>query len=299
MADRQIVCATDLSPASLPAWEEAQLLAGLLGARLVLLHVVAPVSIPVEGYFPPALYGELMDSTRADATREIERLVAGQIDPKLAVTVRVEDGSAASRIADIAGETPTDLIVMGTHGRTGFNRALWGSVADRVVRTAPCPVVTVPARVAVGGGRRLARILYPTDFSPPARAAWSWVATLAQAAGAEVDLIHVTPAPVPDRHLAPDLVDRMAQILQQQGEAEAERFLQRVTFPRDRVHVHIATGIVGEQIVHLARARSAGLIVMGTHGWSGLVRWMLGSVAQHAIQAAPCPVLTVGPKGHG
>jgi hypothetical protein len=76
-----------------------------------------------------------------------------------------------------------------------------------------------------------------------------------------------------------------------------ERFLEHSTLPRDRVHVRLLQGVPGEQIVHRAQKRAADLIVMGTHGWSGVVRWMLGSVAHHVIQAAPCPVLTVSPIG--
>ena len=87
----------------------------------------------------------------------------------------------------------------------------------------------------------------------------------------------------------------MAQSLQEQGRLEVERFLERSSLPRERIHVHLSPGVPGEQIVHQAQERSADLIVMGTHGWSGVVRWMLGSVAHHVIQTAPCSVLTVAP----
>src|SRR4029450_7799911 len=67
----------------------------------------------------------------------------------------------------------------------------------------------------------------------------------------------------------------------------------RSTLPRERIHVRLSPGVPGEQIVHQAQA--ADLIVMGTHGWSGIVRWMLGSVAHYVPQTAPCPVLTIAP----
>ena len=93
----------------------------------------------------------------------------------------------------------------------------------------------------------------------------------------------------------------MAQILQEQGRLEVQRFLERSTLPRERIHVHLSPGVPGEQIVHQAQEQAADLIVMGTHGWSGIVRWMLGSVAQHVVRAASCPVLTIAPAGvmHG
>ena len=308
---RQVLCATDLSQASEPAWDEAQRLARLFGAELVLLHVVPPLPIPLEGYFPPQMYQELVEGASREAQEALEGLLARMADPRVKARARVEEGAAAQRILDVAREESADLVVVGTHGRTGFGRILLGSIADRVVRVAPCPVLTVRPRptAAAPAAPAITRILYATDFSPSARAAWPWVVALAEAASAEVDLLHVTAQPVPDRHLAPDVVGRMAQLLEEHGQTEAERFVQHWeqsrqapgTEPRgltrDRIHVLIGRGVVPEQIVHWAQSRSANVIVMGTHGWSGLLRWMLGSVAHQILQTAPCPVLTVGPEG--
>jgi nucleotide-binding universal stress UspA family protein len=97
----------------------------------------------------------------------------------------------------------------------------------------------------------------------------------------------------------------MAAALEAQGRQAVERFLEeweRIepgSRLRDRIHVLIGHGVVEDQIAHWAQARGADLIVMSTHGWSGLLRWMLGSVAHHMLQAAPCPVLTVGPEAAG
>jgi nucleotide-binding universal stress UspA family protein len=92
----------------------------------------------------------------------------------------------------------------------------------------------------------------------------------------------------------------MAHLLYEQGRDEVERFLEKSTLPRDRVRVHLVQGgAPDERIVHAAKEHAADLIVMGTHGWSGLPRWLLGSVAHHTIQTAPCPVLTVSPVGTG
>jgi nucleotide-binding universal stress UspA family protein len=303
---RQILCASDLSPASEPAWLMAQRLGRLFAADVLLLHVVRPVPIPIEGYFPTEMYQELLTGARRQAEASLAAVVAGVSGPPLKVRTRVAEGSPAARIVDVAGEEAADLVVVGTHGRTGLDRVLVGSVADRVVRTAGCPVLTVralPAGATPSTG--LGRILYATDFSPTARAAWPWVLVLASASGAVVDLLHVAAQPVPDQHLSPELLGRMARLLEEQAQTEAERFLQDVgrtwpgRLPRERVAVLIGHGVIGEQVSHWAQERRADLIVMGTHGWSGLFRWMLGSVAQHVIQSAPCPVLTVAPEGAG
>jgi nucleotide-binding universal stress UspA family protein len=298
---RAILCATDLSPASEAAWDTARLLGRLLGAELTLLHVLPPPAVPLEGYFPPEMYQELLQSASREAQAGLDAWLARE--PGLKARARLVEGPIGQRILDVAREEQADLVTVGSHGRTGLGRALLGSIADRVVRTAPCPVLTVRPTAAGAVPSRIARILFPTDFSPNARAAWPWVTALAGPTGAEVDLLHVTAQPVPDQHLPPALIERMARLLEEQGQAEAERFLQHEErqapgrLPPGRVTVLIGRGVVGEQIAHWARSRGADLIVMGTHGWSGVVRWMLGSVAHHLVQTAPCPVLTVGPAG--
>jgi nucleotide-binding universal stress UspA family protein len=298
---RQILYATDLSAASTAAWDEAQRLARLSQAELVLLHVVPPFAFPPEGYFPASVYQEMVDAAHGEAHETLGRLLERQVDPWLKVRTRIEEGPAATRILDVAGEEKVDLIVMGTHGRSGLPRLVLGSVADRVVRQATCPVLTARVRpeAAPVATAAIRRILYATDFSPTARAAWPWAVALAEASGADVDLLHVTMAAVPDRQMPPEMLGRLAVSLRKHGVDTAERFLAQSTLPRERVHVLIGRGAVAEQIVHWARARSADLIVMGTQGWSGLLRWMLGSVAHQLVQVAPCPVLTIGPTARG
>jgi nucleotide-binding universal stress UspA family protein len=298
---QRILCGTDLSPASEPAWAEAQLLARLLGAEIVLLHVVSPLVIPPgvgpEVYVPPHLYQQLVDDADRDARERLARLCDRRAPSSAKVTTRVEHGMAADRILHVAAEDGADMCVLGTHGRTGLGRVLLGSVADRVVRLARCPVVTVRARpgVPVAMPDRLTRICYATDFSASAHAAWPWVLTLAEAARAEVDLVHVMPEVVAGREVPAALIGQTAEGFRAHGEAQARRLIDAGPLPAARAHPLILAGPPAAAIVRSAETRSADLIVMGTRGWSGLRRWMLGSVALHVIQAAPCAVLTVGP----
>ena len=294
----RIVYATDFSVASEPAWHEAQLLGKLFDAEIVLVHAIEPPPIVLgEAYIPADVYEQFLAATRREAEAGFDRLLESVTGSGLKVRIRQENGPPAQRILHTVDEESADLLIVGTHGRTGFDRLLLGSIADRLVRQARCPVLTARAGLPGRPSQEVRRICYATDFSSTARAAWSWVAMIANAARAEVDLVHVTMEPVPDRHMSAETIGRMAALLIEQGRTEVERFLAQSTVPRDRVHVHLLQGVAGEQIVRRARAHAADLIVMGTHGWSGVVRWMLGSVAQHVIQTAPCPVLTVSPIG--
>jgi nucleotide-binding universal stress UspA family protein len=294
-AIRRILCATDLSPASAAAWEEALALGRVLGSRILLLHVVTPPVLPVEGYLPPAVYDDLVAGATRDALDRLDGLARGAAGPALEVVTRVEVGSPAPRVLEVASREAADLLVVGTHGRTGLSGLLLGSVADRLVRQAACPVLTVRPRPGDAPASAITRLCYATDFSPAAQAAWPWVVALADATGAEVDLVHVTFEPIAGRHEAPEALGPMAQALRGHAQAAAERFLEWSPSPRRGTRIHLAHGDPGEQIVWLAQELRAHLVVMGTHGSSGLVRWMLGSVAHRVIQLSRCPVLTVGP----
>jgi nucleotide-binding universal stress UspA family protein len=130
---------TDFSERSRYALRYAWLLARELGARLIVLHVVPPPPVTIHGemiaFVPP-------EERDLDELRE--RLRAYQADtPAVPVDHFLEEGDPAAVILRVAKTTPCDLIVMGTHGRTGLGRLLMGSVAEEVVRKAPCPVITV------------------------------------------------------------------------------------------------------------------------------------------------------------
>ena len=190
---QRILYATDLSAASEPAWDEARRLGRLLGAEILLLHVVPPPPfLPIEGYVPPQMYEDLLGSARRDAQERFDRLLGSGAGSGLKTRVRLEEGPPARRILEVATQEAADILVVGTHGRTGLERLVLGSVADRMVRQATCPVLT--ARSTPEGARRaeIHRICYATDFSPTARAAWPWVVALAGATGATVDLVHAT-----------------------------------------------------------------------------------------------------------
>jgi nucleotide-binding universal stress UspA family protein len=250
----------------------------------------------------PVLDQCLAEASRRQAQEGVDQLVRRASDPEVTMQSRVEEGSPGSRILGVAGQEGVDLIVMGTHGRSGVRRVVLGSVADNVVRLSPCPVLTVRSAPSTQAAPRRARprsecrILYATDFSRSARAAWPWAHALAEATKGRVDLLYVAPEAVVDPQLATADVGRMAQRLHEQGQALADEFLAQAARPREAVRVLLRRGAAGDEIVRAARAHGPDFIVMGTKATPGALRWMLGSVAHRVIQTAPCPVLTVGPQ---
>lgn len=143
-----IVHPTDFSAASTPAFNEAIRLARASGAMLVLLHVLNPLMPPDIGkqYVAPPTYRQLRKAWRAWALKRLSRLTARASVAKVRSEPIVREGAEATEIARVARSRRASMIVMGTHGRSGFRRALVGSVATRVLTLAPCPVLTVRRR---------------------------------------------------------------------------------------------------------------------------------------------------------
>lgn len=294
MSVGRILYATDFSAASLAAWPCATEMAKIYQAGLVILHVVPPLTAPPEGFYPTEVFSRYWETARDEAEAEISKLVARAELETLKARSRVDKGRAAEQILLAAAEEQAGLVVVGTAGRSGLQRVFLGSVADEVVHLAPCPVVTVGP--AWARQPRLATLLYPTDFSPTAQGAWPMAEALAIASGAKVILLHVMPE-VPDdpRISAGERAKQEAGYRRRAEQLAADR-LAKSPLAHDQVRTVLTHGVAEEQIVNQAVAAEAGLVVMGTHGWSGLLRWTLGSVAHRVIRSAPCPVLTVGPQ---
>lgn len=144
---RRILHPTDFSSASRPALQRAIGLARESRAELLLLHVVAPV-MPVvgEGYIPPQTYEAIETAARKGAQKKLDALAARARKASVRARTLLAEGSSHERIISVAKSQRADLIVMGTHGRSGLVRLIIGSVASRVISGAPCPVMTVRSR---------------------------------------------------------------------------------------------------------------------------------------------------------
>jgi nucleotide-binding universal stress UspA family protein len=143
---KRILHPSDFSKASRPAFKKAIEMVKATRARLHLLHVIGVVPIFGDGYVSPKTYEEINESRTRWARQEMERLVRKARAAGAKTTWTIVQGVPADRIVRAARAKHSDLVVMGTHGRTGFSRFLLGSVASRVVATSPCPVLTVRGR---------------------------------------------------------------------------------------------------------------------------------------------------------
>jgi nucleotide-binding universal stress UspA family protein len=141
MEIRRILAPTDFSEPSKQAIAYAFELAQTFEAQLVLLHVVDLPPYPIEGLPPSQLGGTFLEELEQQAASDLAQVLAKEAEVK--VVRRVVAGIPYRKIVEIAADEKVDLIVMATHGRTGFSHLFMGSVAERVVRTVSCPVLTI------------------------------------------------------------------------------------------------------------------------------------------------------------
>jgi nucleotide-binding universal stress UspA family protein len=143
MQFRHILAPTDFSEYSKQAIASALELAKKFGAKLTILHVIELPPYPVEGYVPPSLSATFMDDLERQATTDLAQLVPEAEAANVEVARVIAVGTPYRKIIDTAEAEQVDLIVMATAGRTGFSHLVMGSIAERVVRTASCPVLTI------------------------------------------------------------------------------------------------------------------------------------------------------------
>ena len=141
----RILAATDFSPASQPALDQAESIARECGARLLILHAYHVPALASVSQAPPDVYEDFLRAVRADGEKRLDALVAHGQACGIETRGLLREGFPEAEILDAAAREKADLIVLGTHGRRGPSRLLMGSVAARVAGRAFCPVMTVPA----------------------------------------------------------------------------------------------------------------------------------------------------------
>ncbi|MGN6105897.1 MAG: universal stress protein [Kofleriaceae bacterium] len=287
MAFHKIFCPVDFSPGSERAMQIAVRLAKESEAELAIANVwYVPPLVTGGGYsFSPTVFQEMMD----DAKRELER-AAGRASQLGAprVTSLFLSGPPWDRIIDeLRGDPAYDLVVMSTHGRTGLARVLIGSVAERVIRHAPCPVLATRPHGPVEPVRH---ILCPIDFSDSARHAMQLAAELGRPSGAAISLLYVAEVPVGFSELS--LADPVERVDPRAAELLAGWAAELRATAAGPVATRTMVGSPGAQILAaLDEDPTFDLVAMGSRGRTGLRRVVLGSVAEKVVRHATCSVL--------
>ena len=290
----RILCPVDFSEPSKRAlryalaiarWHEAEL--AVLHVRDVLLHAA---TIEAGGY--PELV--------ARNSQELRDFVDDAGGKDRNVRVHIATGRAPSGILEHATREGSDLIVMGTNGRSGLARAVLGSVTEGVIRQATMPVLTIPPSVEVGEFDELLpfdSILCASDFSAACKKALEWAIVMGQEADARVILLHALQVPHLDPGITPLPLSISAQIDFAEWRTDSLARLKR-GFPSDAVfrcrpEALVVEGSPADAILETADRENVGLIVMGVQTRGALDRLLFGSTTRRVMQAATCPILSI------
>jgi nucleotide-binding universal stress UspA family protein len=299
----RIVCPIDFSAASDHAIEQAVVVAGYYKARIAAVHVMSPVHAAAPAVAVPG----------AAPVEEVElaqrrMMVAERLAPAAAVGVAVDVfvdigqvGRPADRILERAAGLRADLIVMGTHGTSGFERLVLGSVTEKVLRKSTCPVLTVPPRAHGTSRLPFKQLLCAVDFSESSLKAVELAASLAEESNSALTLLHVLEWPW-EEPPPPAITDLPAEQrfalgeFRRYSEASAARRLESLipdSIPASRATARVASGKPYVLILHVAAEEESDLIVIGIGGRNPLDTVLFGSTTNQVVRRATCPVLTL------
>lgn len=294
---QRILAPVDFSETSDAGLSPAVSLATESGAELLLLHVLnfpfsqvdhAVPSFDLEGYY---------EAMQRSAHASLEGLVDASTRRYAAVRTRVERGVAYHEIVRVAREEQVDLIALPTRGRTGLAHLLFGSTAEKVVRLAPCPVLTVCPKQPPHAFRP-ERMVVATDFSATADHALSEAVGLAERYGAAITVVHVVTMwdanPGNPGWRFPSIPSEYRESVMRAAQQQLDETCRRLG--GTRVRASLLRGFdPALEIVRAAEAENADLVVMGTHGHTGISHVLLGSVAEKVVRASDGPVLVIRP----
>jgi nucleotide-binding universal stress UspA family protein len=227
--------------------------------------------------------GEPGENVLAEARGHLDGLVAKLKKAGVETGSTVLVGDPAEKILELVASWRPDLVAMATHGRTGVARLVRGSVAERVLRECPRPVLLVNS-FAEKRKNRITRILVPLDGSTPAASVVKLVNEIAEHNGSEVLLFHVVPGGGADANTSDALATRAAA---KEYLATVEPLLGR----KVRARIVTGSGTPAVAILRAASREKVDLIAMTTHGRSGVSRWVFGSVAENVLRACRSPIL--------
>lgn len=301
MSIRHLLVPVDFSPGSDLAFDHAVALAKVFDADVHVLHVfqVPTYALPDGAFIPGAdAVAEILTSAEKEVHSRVERAASSGVRFHAHTT----EGAVDQEILRVAGRTHADMVVMGTHGRTGLRKVLLGSVAERVVRAATMPVITVRAgdekvttahRVSVPP----ARITVAFDFSAPSRHALQMAKDIQDKTGAAIDVVHVFADPWAEYRTASPSFKETAENRFAAYKSGLATMLDKAIeecFPdRSKVTKYLLSGSTVDEVLALAVSTRSDLVCLGVSGKDAVERLLLGSSTSKTVQASEVPVLTV------
>ncbi len=301
---RHILVPLDFSGQSRQALISAVPLARKHHARISLVHVVQPITVSAWRGFPGdgQYLGMDMCQIVEAAKAHLDELATQLLPEAVRGRAIVREGPAAYTVISVAKAIKADLIVLSTIGRSGLKRVLLGSTAERIVRHAHCPVLTVRRQANESAmpkkpiyPKRLPwrRILVPLDLSMTSLGALKMAVVLAKESGARLLLLNVI-EPSPYATGMEGAVLLLPEVkVEQNAKKQLPQVARRFVPPSVPTTCLIRRGRAANEIVATADGKRVDLIVLSTYGHTGVDRLLMGSTAEHVVRTAQCPVFVV------
>lgn len=289
---RSILASTDFSETAAHGVAAAARLAAFSGAKL---HIVHAVDLSYTASTTIGLTKEFLDGLHSTALDRLEQVADGLSPSGLDVELHVRNGGAADALLETANEVDADLVVIGTHGRSGLVHTLLGSTAEAILQRTPRPVLSLHTADALPGPEPKA-ILIPTDLGTDAVLAMEGARRLlgATPGATRLTLLHTVELPAAySRNVAAESWTRMVSELESAARGRLERIVEEIEEHGFSVRTVLRAGSPAAAILEEADARPYDAIAMRTAERSALGRMFLGSTARRIVQKASCPVLTL------
>ena len=292
---RRILCPIDFSDTSRHALEHAVAIAKWYESHITALHVIHPAFAPQT----PILFTEFPRNAAPTVTERqlLEEQLRAWLEPANRAGVKTEvlfdEGNPAVQILEHARSLQADLIVMGTHGLSGFERFMLGSVAEKVLRKATCPVMTVPPVAGTAAKVPYTRLLCPVDFSESSVEALRFACSIAEESDAHLTILHVLGWPSDDE--LPDRFDvsEFRHRLEERARGRLEALVSDEVRVWCKPVTTVSYGKPYREILEVAGREATDLIVIGLRGRNPLDLTLFGSTTNHVVRRSSCPVLTL------
>ena len=293
--NKSILAATDFSEYSKAALDICLSASRCMKTKLYVLHTIEKLPHDYLHLSSSTAPADIKQKLEEEAIDKIKAMVPEEVMEKGDIIPMVRFGKPFLEIIQVAKEENVDLLVIGTHGRAGVERVILGSVAERLVRKAGCPVMVIKGRKYAG----FKRIIVPIDFSDCSRKALEYAIATARSHNSRLTILHVYDESFVEPYInaanSEEEADEIMKEIELVNETKYDEFLKTIDFSGVECDKLLIKGIPEIQIVESVMAHQADLVVMGTHGRAGIKHILIGSTAEEVVRTVHCDIIILKP----
>jgi nucleotide-binding universal stress UspA family protein len=289
--NKSILAATDFSEYSKVALDICLGVSRCMKTKLYVLHSIEKFPHGSRHLSSSTTPEDIKQKLEESAIDKVKAMIPEEIMEKGGIVPLVRFGKPFNEILQTAKEKNVDLLVIGTHGRAGVDRVILGSVAERIVRKAPCPVMVIKGRKYVG----FKRIIVPVDLSDCSRNALEYAIATAGAHNSRLTILHVYEESFIEPYInaanSEEEADEIIKAIDRVDANKFDEFLKTVDLGEVEYEKLLIKGVPETEIVETAMEQQADLVVMGTHGRAGIKHIIIGSTAEEVVRTVHCDII--------